>query len=98
MLDRTCRKACLSCTSNQRQRGVAFLGAAYGGQCIFSRYSGGLTFVSYRDPNLIAALDTYDRTADLLRNAELNEEELTLNITRTIGEVDSLSARRCQLD
>ena len=39
-------------------------GGAYGGQCSFDRYSGGFTFVSYRDPNLLASLDTYDRTAD----------------------------------
>jgi presequence protease len=64
-------------------------GGAYGGQCIFDRYSGGFTFVSYRDPNLIATLDTYDRTADFLRSADLNEAELTRNIIGTIGEVDS---------
>ncbi|HEY7299321.1 MAG TPA: insulinase family protein [Xanthobacteraceae bacterium] len=63
-------------------------GGAYGGQCMFDRYSGGFTFVSYRDPNLIATLDTYDRTADFLRNADLNETELTRNIIGTIGEVD----------
>jgi Zn-dependent M16 (insulinase) family peptidase len=64
-------------------------GGAYGGQCMFDRYSGGFTFVSYRDPNLIATLDTYDRTADFLRNVELSEAELTRNIIGTIGEVDS---------
>jgi Zn-dependent M16 (insulinase) family peptidase len=64
-------------------------GGAYGGQCMFDRYSGGFTFVSYRDPNLIATLDTYDHTADFLRNAELNEAELTRTIIGTIGEVDT---------
>jgi len=64
-------------------------GGAYGGQCMFDRNSGGFTFVSYRDPNLTATLDTYDRTADFLRNAELTETELTRNIIGTIGEVDS---------
>ena len=39
-------------------------GGAYGGQCMFDRYSGGFTFVSYRDPNPLATLDIYDRTAD----------------------------------
>ena len=63
-------------------------GGAYGGQCMFDRYSGGFTFVSYRDPNLIATLDTYDRTADFLKNADLNEAELARNIIGTIGEVD----------
>jgi Zn-dependent M16 (insulinase) family peptidase len=63
-------------------------GGAYGGQCMFDRYSGGFTFVSYRDPNLVATLDIYDRTADFLRNADLNEAELARNIIGTIGEVD----------
>jgi Zn-dependent M16 (insulinase) family peptidase len=64
-------------------------GGAYGAQCMFNRYSGGLTFVSYRDPNLIATLNTYDHTADFLRNAGLNEAELTRTIIGTIGEVDT---------
>jgi Zn-dependent M16 (insulinase) family peptidase len=64
-------------------------GGAYGGQCMLDRYSGGFTFVSYRDPNLIATLDIYDRTADFLRSADLNEAELVRNIIGTIGEVDS---------
>jgi len=64
-------------------------GGAYGGQCMFDRYSGGFTFVSYRDPNLLATLDTYDRTAGFLKAAALDEAELTRNIIGTIGEVDS---------
>jgi presequence protease len=56
---------------------------------MFDRYSGGFTFVSYRDPNLIATLDTYDHTADFLRNADLDEAELTRTIIGTIGEVDT---------
>jgi Zn-dependent M16 (insulinase) family peptidase len=64
-------------------------GGAYGGQCMFDRYSGGFTFVSYRDPNLIATLDIYDRTADFLRNTELDQAELVRNIIGTIGEIDS---------
>ena len=64
-------------------------GGAYGGQCMFDRYSGGFTFVSYRDPNLLATLDTYDRTADFLKAAALDEAELTRNIIGTIGEVDT---------
>jgi len=65
-------------------------GGAYGGQCMFDRYSGGFTLVTYRDPNLIATLDTYDHTAGFLRNADLNEAELTRTIIGTIGEVEFL--------
>jgi Zn-dependent M16 (insulinase) family peptidase len=64
-------------------------GGAYGGQCMFDRFSGGFSFVSYRDPNLLATLDIYDRTADFLKSADLNEAELTRNIIGTIGDVDS---------
>jgi presequence protease len=64
-------------------------GGAYGGQCTFDRYSGGFTFVSYRDPNLLATLDTYDRTADFLKGADLGDAELTRNIIGTIGEIDT---------
>ncbi len=68
---------------------VRVQGGAYGGQCMFNRFSGDFTFVSYRDPNLIPTLDIYDRTADFLRNADLGDAELTRNIIGTIGEVDT---------
>jgi Zn-dependent M16 (insulinase) family peptidase len=45
--------------------------------------------VSYRDPNLVATLDTYDRTSDFLRSAHLSEMELARNIIGTIGGIDS---------
>jgi presequence protease len=64
-------------------------GGAYGGQCMFDRYSGGFTFVSYRDPNLLGTLDTYDRTANFLEHADLSDAELTRNIIGTIGDVDT---------
>ncbi len=68
---------------------VRVQGGAYGGQCIFDRHSGGFTFVSYRDPNLLETLDIYDRTANFLKAAELGAAELTRNIIGTIGDVDS---------
>jgi presequence protease len=68
---------------------VRVQGGAYGGQCTFNRYSGCFTFVSYRDPNLLATLDIYDRTADFLRNTDLSEAELTRNIIGMIGEIDT---------
>jgi hypothetical protein len=68
---------------------VRVQGGAYGGHCMFDRYSGGFTFVSYRDPNLLGTLDTYDRTADFLKQADLNDAELTRNIIGTIGDIDT---------
>jgi Zn-dependent M16 (insulinase) family peptidase len=67
---------------------VRVQGGAYGGHCMFDRYSGGFTFVSYRDPNLLDTLDIYDRTADFLKQADLNDAELTRNIIGTIGDID----------
>ena len=49
---------------------VRVQGGAYGGVCRFDRRSGGVTFVSYRDPNLLATLDVYDRTPTFLKRAE----------------------------
>jgi hypothetical protein len=68
---------------------VRVQGGAYGGQCMFDRYSGGFTFVSYRDPNLLGTLDIYDRTADFLKTADLNDAELTRNVIGTIGDIDT---------
>jgi Zn-dependent M16 (insulinase) family peptidase len=68
---------------------VRVQGGAYGGQCMLDRYSGGFTFVSYRDPNLLRTLDIYDQTADFLKDAHLDDAELTRNIVGTIGEVDT---------
>ncbi|MBN2039909.1 MAG: insulinase family protein [Spirochaetes bacterium] len=64
-------------------------GGAYGALCQFSRMSGALTFVSYRDPNLLRSLDVYDKTAVYLKNIKLSENELQKNIIGTIGEIDS---------
>jgi presequence protease len=67
---------------------VRVQGGAYGGFCSFDRYSGGFSFASYRDPNLLATLDIYDHTADFLRGADLGQTELTRNIIGTIGQLD----------
>jgi Zn-dependent M16 (insulinase) family peptidase len=64
-------------------------GGAYGGFCLFDHRSGGFTYLSYRDPNLLATLDVYDQTAAFLRESELSQEELTKSIIGTIGEVDA---------
>lgn len=67
---------------------VRVQGGAYGGFCSLDHRSGLLSFVSYRDPNLGATLDVYDRTADYLRDLDLSEEELTKGIIGAIGDLD----------
>ncbi len=67
---------------------VRVQGGAYGGFCLFNHLSGTLTFLSYRDPNLIKTVETFDQTAEFLRSVDLAEKELTKSIIGTIGEID----------
>ncbi len=67
---------------------IRMQGGAYGAFCRFSKRSGVLTFLSYRDPNLHNTLAVYDQTAAVLRATELNETELTRNIIGAIGAMD----------
>ncbi len=48
-----------------------------------------LTFLSYRDPNLLNTLDAYDQTAEVLRSGSLTEDELVKNIIGAIGSLDA---------
>jgi len=68
---------------------VRVQGGAYGAFCSFDHLSGVLTFLSYRDPNLIKTLDVFDKTADFLGNIALDENELTKCITGAIGDMDA---------
>jgi hypothetical protein len=63
-------------------------GGAYGAFCLFDRLSGVLTFVSYRDPNLLKTLETFDASAQYLKKLELSDDELTKAIIGTIGDID----------
>jgi Zn-dependent M16 (insulinase) family peptidase len=64
-------------------------GGAYGAFCLFDRLSGVLTFLSYRDPNLIKTLEAFDQTAQFLSETQLNNEELTKGIIGAIGDLDA---------
>ena len=68
---------------------VRVSGGAYGGFCDFNQHSGQFTFLSYRDPNLVATLDNYDGAPDFLRSMELDQDSLTKTIIGTIGDVDA---------
>jgi Zn-dependent M16 (insulinase) family peptidase len=63
-------------------------GGAYGAFCSFGKQSGALTFLSYRDPNLLGTLANYDATAQFLRSADIDESELTKNIIGAIRDID----------
>jgi len=64
-------------------------GGAYGGQCVFDMHSGVFTYISYRDPNLLASLDNYDGTAGFLKSLEISDAELTKGIIGTVGDLDA---------
>ncbi len=63
-------------------------GGAYGGFCVFDNLSGIFSYVSYRDPNLLATLKVYDQTSHFLRELDLSDSELTRAIIGTISDLD----------
>jgi hypothetical protein len=68
---------------------VRVQGGAYGGSCSFDRRSGVFNFLSYRDPNLLATLENYDRASHFLRKVDLSQDELTKSIIGVIGDLDA---------
>lgn len=72
---------------------VRVMGGAYGGFCVFSPFSGLLSFLSYRDPNLEKTIDVYDGAADALMAAadalENDPDALAAAIIGAIGDIDS---------
>lgn len=71
---------------------VRVMGGAYGGFCVFSPFSGMISFLSYRDPNLEKTIDVYDEAADALIAAakamENDPDMLETAIIGTIGDMD----------
>ncbi|MBW2136219.1 MAG: insulinase family protein [Deltaproteobacteria bacterium] len=67
---------------------IRLQGGAYGAYCQFDRLSGGLNFLSYRDPNLLRTLETFDSAASFLKETELSNDELIKGIIGTIGDID----------
>ncbi|HUF00650.1 MAG TPA: insulinase family protein, partial [Anaerolineales bacterium] len=67
-------------------------GGAYGGFSVFDDASGILTFLSYRDPNVAATIDSYDKAAAFLKGLDasrLSDNELTKAIIAAIGDLDA---------
>jgi Zn-dependent M16 (insulinase) family peptidase len=67
---------------------VRVQGGAYGAGSGFNEVTGSFVFTSYRDPNLIKTLDTYDAASGYLRR-EVGEAELTRSIIGVIGRIDA---------
>lgn len=67
-------------------------GGAYGAFVQFDDRSGVLTYLSYRDPNLAATIENYDKAAHFLKglnDSRLPESELTKAIIGAIGDLDA---------
>jgi Zn-dependent M16 (insulinase) family peptidase len=67
-------------------------GGAYGAFSVFDDASGVFTFLSYRDPNVAATIDSYDKAATFLKSLDssrLSENELTKAIIGAIGDLDA---------
>ncbi|MBR3747846.1 MAG: hypothetical protein IKN27_12885 [Selenomonadaceae bacterium] len=62
-------------------------GGAYGAFASFDR-SGRLTFSSYRDPNLTKTFDTFNNTADFLKNFDVSDREMDKYIIGTLSKSD----------
>jgi len=64
-------------------------GGAYGGFAVFDWRSGALAYLSYRDPNLAATIENYDRTGAFLRKLDLSRDELVKSVIGAIAMLDT---------
>jgi len=68
---------------------VRVQGGAYGCMCGLDRMSGAFFMVSYRDPNILRTLETYDGAGAHLARRTVPQEELSAAIVGAIGELDT---------
>mmetsp|Transcript_15906 Transcript_15906/g.20899 ORF Transcript_15906/g.20899 Transcript_15906/m.20899 type:complete len:1105 (+) Transcript_15906:153-3467(+) len=68
---------------------VRVIGGAYGGFASFGPSSGRMHFLSYRDPNLVDTLSTYDRAHEHLDTLEISDDMIQKAIIGAIGDMDS---------
>ncbi len=67
-------------------------GGAYGAFSVFDDASGTFTYLSYRDPNVAATIENFDKAAAYLRgldSSRLSDNELTKAIIGAIGDIDA---------
>jgi Zn-dependent M16 (insulinase) family peptidase len=67
---------------------IRLQGGAYGAFCFFDKHSGALTFVSYRDPNLLKTLEAFDGSSGFLKDLKIGDDELVKGIIGTVGDID----------
>ena len=70
---------------------IRVVGGAYGAMNSYNPTTGMFKYVSYRDPNLMGTLQTYDETPDFLRHAakEMSPTTLANAVIGMIGDMDA---------
>ena len=68
---------------------IRVMGGAYGGFARFSEATGRFVYISYRDPNCLNTLNTYDATPDALTEAEISSEDVLQAVIGAIGDLDA---------
>ncbi|MFZ5427613.1 MAG: insulinase family protein [Thermodesulfobacteriota bacterium] len=68
---------------------VRVRGGAYGAFCSYDRWSGVLTMLSYRDPNIAKTLDAFAEAGDFLANLDIPADELERAVIGTVGDIDA---------
>ncbi|HQV69077.1 MAG TPA: insulinase family protein [Thermoflexales bacterium] len=68
---------------------VRVQGGAYGAFCSFDQRTGGLSFLSYRDPNLGGTLANYDGVGAFIRSHAPSASEIERVIIGVIGQLDA---------
>lgn len=66
---------------------IRIQGGAYTGIARVDR-KGIMTFISYRDPNLVETLSVFDQAGDYFKNFTVSQKEMSRYIIGTIGELD----------
>ena len=74
---------------------VRMQGGAYGVFAQFDDVSGMFSYLSYRDPNLLGTLESYDGAGGFLRTVELSQDDLTKAIIGAIGAIGCLPTAGC---
>ena len=64
---------------------IRVLGGAYGAFCLPDLFRGEFYFCSYRDPNHLTTLNTYDQAGNFLTKLKLSSTELEKIIISTVG-------------
>jgi Zn-dependent M16 (insulinase) family peptidase len=68
---------------------IRVVGGAYGAFCGVNQHTGILTYLSWRDPNVVETLESYDGTSEFLRGLAMTEDDLVKSIIGTIGDIDT---------